>query len=64
MVGRFPAKTQRWILVSGLRWLCGALIALPYLIPFGLTAIVPSIGLIGFLTLGPYSLLAGYFSFR
>ncbi len=64
MAGRFPAKTQRWILVSGLGLLCGPLIARPYLIPFRLTAIVPSIGLIGFLTLGPYSLLAGYFSVR
>ncbi|MEN9634637.1 MAG: Regulatory protein UhpC [Verrucomicrobiota bacterium] len=64
MVGRFPAKTQRWILVSGLGLLCGALIALPHLIPFGLAAIVLGIGLIGFLSLGPYSLLAGYFSVR
>ena len=34
---------------------------LPSLAPFGLGAIVPAVGLVGFMALGPYSLLGGYF---
>ena len=42
--------------------LSAVLLLLPRLTPFGLPVIVPAVGLVGFLALGPYSLLGGYFA--
>jgi sugar phosphate permease len=42
--------------------LAAVLAVLPMLARFGLGVIVPAVGLVGFLALGPYSLLGGYFA--
>jgi sugar phosphate permease len=64
MVGRLGPKGRTWLLAGHLLLLAGLLLALPRLTPLGLWVIVPAVGLVGFLALGPYSLLAGYFAVR
>ena len=61
-ISRLPARWRGALLGCDLLLLAVALAALPRLVGYGLTALVPTVGLIGFLTVGPYSLLAGYFS--
>jgi sugar phosphate permease len=62
MVGRLGARGRTWLLTGHLLALAAVLGVLPTLTPFGLSAIVPAVGLVGFLALGPYSLLGGYFA--
>ncbi len=60
--GRMSAIARSCLLAGILTALTLLLALLPSLVPLGLGIVVPAIGLIGFLALGPYSLLAGYFS--
>ncbi len=62
MVGRLGPKGRTWLIAGHLLLLATLLLALPRLAPWGLAAIVPAVGLVGFLALGPYSLLGGYFA--
>ena len=62
LVGRVSAPARARLVAASLVVLVAALLALPRLVPLGLGAMVPTVGLIGFLSLGPYSLLAGYFA--
>jgi hypothetical protein len=64
MVGRLAPKARTWFLAGHLFLLALLLLALPRLAPLGLGVIVPAVGLVGFLALGPYSLLGGYFAVR
>ena len=62
MVGRLGARGRAWLLTGHLLALAAVLLALPSLATRGLGVIVPAVGLVGFLALGPYSLLGGYFA--
>jgi sugar phosphate permease len=62
LIGRASARVRSRLLAGSLVLLVAALLALPRLVPLGLGAIVPTVGVIGFLSLGPYSLLGGYFA--
>jgi MFS transporter, OPA family, glycerol-3-phosphate transporter len=62
ILGRLSDKQRSWMLCSMLFALTVLLICLPMIAKIGLGALVPAIGLVGFLALGPYSLLAGYYS--
>ncbi len=62
LISRLPARARAGLLAGSLGLLVLTLLALPHLLPLGLGAIVPAVGLIGLLSLGPYSLLAGYFA--
>jgi len=62
MMGRLSVRGRARLLAGSLFALCAVLLVLPRLVPLGLGFTVPAVGLIGFLSLGPYSLLAGYFA--
>jgi len=62
MVGRLGARGRTWLLTGHLLALAAVLAVLPMLARFGLGVIVPAVGLVGFLALGPYSLLGGFFA--
>ena len=62
MMGRLSVRGRALLLAGSLFALCAVLLVLPRLVPLGLGFTVPAVGLIGFLSLGPYSLLAGYFA--
>jgi len=62
LIGRVRERGRAWLLGGCLLLLFVALLALPRLVALGLFAIVPAVGLIGFLSLAPYSLLGGYFA--
>lgn len=62
MVGRLGARGRAQLLTAHLVVLAAVLGVLPTFASFGLSAIVPAVGLVGFLALGPYSLLGGYFA--
>jgi len=62
LVGRLRGRERAWLLASSLILLVAILVSLPLLVPLGLYAIVPAVGAVGFLSLGPYSLMAGYFA--
>lgn len=62
MMGRLSVRGRARLLAGSLFALCAVLLVLPRLVPLGLGCTVPAVGLIGFLSLGPYSLLAGYFA--
>lgn len=61
-MGRLSVRGRARLLAGSLFALCAVLLVLPRLVPLGLGFTVPAVGLIGFLSLGPYSLLAGYFA--
>lgn len=62
MMGRLGVRGRARLLAGGLFGLCAVLFILPRLVPLGLGFTVPAGGLIGFLSLGPDSLLGGYFA--
>jgi sugar phosphate permease len=62
MMGRLGGRSRTWLLAGSLLGLCAVLLALPWLVPHGRGVTVPAVGLVGFLGLGPYSLLGGYFA--
>lgn len=62
MMGRLGVRGRARLLAGGLFGLCAVLFILPRLVPLGLGFTVPAGGLIGFLGLGPDSLLGGYFA--
>ena len=62
MMGRLTGRARSWLLAGSLLSLFVILVLLPVLVPLGLYAIVPAVGAVGFLSLGPYSLMAGYFA--
>ena len=62
MMGRLSVRGRAWLVAGCLLALFAVLLALPRLVPLGLGFTVPAVGLVGFLALGPYSLLAGYFA--
>ena len=62
MMGRLGVRGRARLLAGSLLALCAVLFILPRLVPLGLGFTVPAVGLIGFLSLGPYSLLGGYFA--
>lgn len=62
MMGRLRAEARSWLLAGCLLGLVALLVLLPAIVPLGLAAIVPAVGAVGFLSLGPYSLMAGYFA--
>lgn len=57
--GRLGAGGQRWLLAGMLAGMAVLLGALPWFFHLGLPALTLAIGAIGFLVMGPYSLLAG-----
>ncbi|MBM3881134.1 MAG: MFS transporter [Verrucomicrobia bacterium] len=57
--GRLCARRRRWLLCAVLGTLSVLLLALPAIARVGLWAVSASVGLVGFLVYGPYSLLAG-----
>jgi sugar phosphate permease len=62
MMGRLSGAARSRLLAGSLVALFALLMALPRLVPLGLAAIVPAVGAVGFLSLGPYSLMGGYFA--
>lgn len=60
--GRLRDRGRQWFICGMLTLLAGTIYALPYLFDAGLAAVTVAIGLIGFLTYGPYSLLGGTLS--
>ncbi|HEX7858822.1 MAG TPA: MFS transporter [Verrucomicrobiae bacterium] len=60
--GRVSARTRQWFLSCMLALLAITLFQLPNLFRLGLTPVMLAIGLVGFLTYGPYSLLGGTLS--
>lgn len=64
LLGRWSAGHQRWVLAVNLACLAASLFLLSR--PTGLSFpwLVTLVGVVGFCGLGPYSLLAGYFSVR
>ena len=60
--GRVSARVRQWFLSSMLALLAITLFQLPGLFKLGLTPVMLAIGLVGFLTYGPYSLLGGTLS--
>ena len=64
ILGRLNDKQRSYMLSTLLLMLTVLLLTLPYIASLGMTKLVPAIGLVGFLALGPYSLLAGYYSVK
>jgi hypothetical protein len=64
MMGRRGVRGRARLLAGGLFGLCAVLFILPRLVPLGLGFTVPAGGLIGFLGLGPDSLLGRYFALQ
>jgi sugar phosphate permease len=62
VLGRLTDRQRSYMLSVILLALTIVLLSLPFIAKLGLTSLVPAIGLVGFLALGPYSLLAGYYS--
>ena len=62
MMGRLEAAARARLLAACLLGLVALLMLLPAVVPMGLVVVVPVVGAIGFLSLGPYSLMAGYFA--
>ena len=61
---RISPRFQRWFIAANLVLLTASLLLLPHSSSWGLYWTVALVGLVGFCGLGPYSLLAGYFSVR
>jgi sugar phosphate permease len=62
LYGRLGKIGRRVVLVVTLTLLAGLIYWLPWLFRFGLWAVAVALGLIGFLSFGPFSLLAGVFA--
>lgn len=62
LLGRLKLRHQRWLLAGNLFLLAASLYLLTKASSLGLPWVVFLVGLVGFCGLGPYSLLAGYFS--
>lgn len=60
--GRLRDRGRQWFICGMLTLLAATIYALPYLFSAGLGAVTVAIGLVGFLTYGPYSLLGGTLS--
>jgi len=60
--GRISGSQRKWILIAILLTLGGLIFFLPSLLKVNTVLAISALGLIGFLTYGPYSLLAGIFS--
>lgn len=64
MMGRLRPRSRRLLVAGNLAVLAISLLLLPRAAALSLPWLVSLLGLIGFCGLGPYSLLAGYFSVR
>ncbi|MEY3607945.1 MAG: Glycerol-3-phosphate transporter [Verrucomicrobiota bacterium] len=64
LLGRWSPARQRWVLAVTLALLAGSLVLLSRPAQLPLPWLVALLGVIGFCGLGPYSLLAGYYSVR
>jgi sugar phosphate permease len=64
LLGRRSAGQQRWVLALNLAFLAASLFLLSRPTGLSFAWLVTLVGVVGFCGLGPYSLLAGYFSVR
>ena len=64
LLGRGSPARQRWVLAVNLTLLAGSLFLLSRPSALAFPWLVALVGVVGFCGLGPYSLLAGYFSVR
>lgn len=62
VMGRLQGRSQRWFIAGNLAVLAASLWLLSRAAALGLPWMVALVGLVGFCGLGPYSLLAGYYS--
>ncbi len=62
--GRLQNRSRKWLLCGMLTLLAALIFNLPNLFNMGLGVVTAAIGVIGFLTYGPYSLLAGTLSYE